>query len=455
MGVQGFPTLKIVKPSKSKGGAPIVEDYNGPRTAKGIVDAVVEKIPNHVRRLKDGEVEAWLAGGSEAKAILFSEKGRTGALWKALAVDFLGGVGVAQMREKEREAVKQYGVEKFPTLVLIPARGGEAIRFEGEMKKDAMAAFLSQAVPPNPDPAPKKTKASSSTKSNNSKASKDSSKLAKASASQASAQAERDTASQTLETLENQSQPTESPHPKVNDPNPVQIPELIPILELTDTQSLQQRCLNSKAGTCILALLPKDPDLDLRVSETLASLGAVQRKHETAKRNLFPFFQLPVANPLVEELRQALALGQGIELLATNGKRAWYKRYSKTSFGQAEVEDWIDAIRMGEGKKETLPASLLVGAADLPAEAVETGEKQTTFESMKEALKKQMPEGLNFEFEEMADGDSERLVKETSQGVGEEGVTQTTDAAVPEAEATLNSEAETEKPLVDHIIDEL
>jgi len=454
MGVQGFPTLKIVKPSKSKGGSPIVEDYNGPRTAKGIVDAVVEKIPNHVRRLKDGELEAWLGSGSEAKAILFSEKGSTGALLKALAVDFLGGVDVAQMREKEREAVKLYGIEKFPTLVLIPAPGDEAIKFEGEMKKDAMVAFLSQAVPPNPDPAPKKSKTSSSSKSNDSKASKDSSKLAKASASQASAQAETDTASQTLETLENQSQPTESPHPKVNDPNTVQIPEVFQIPELTDTISLQQRCLNSKAGTCILALLPLNSETP-SADEAIAGLGAIQQKHETAKRNLFPFFQLPATNPSVEQLRQALTLGQGIELLATNGKRAWYKRYSATSFGQAEIEDWIDAIRMGEGKKEKLPASIVVGAADLPAEAPETDEKKTTFESMKEALKDQMPEGLKFEFEEVADDDSNRFVREASQSANEEEVSQSTARTMPDAEASTSAEAETEKPLVDHIIDEL
>ena len=35
MGVQGFPTLKIVKPGK-KPGKPIVEDYQGARSAKAI-----------------------------------------------------------------------------------------------------------------------------------------------------------------------------------------------------------------------------------------------------------------------------------------------------------------------------------------------------------------------------------------------------------------------------------
>ena len=47
MGVQGFPTLKIVKPGK-KPGKPMVVAYRGGRNAKAIVDAVIDKIPNHV-----------------------------------------------------------------------------------------------------------------------------------------------------------------------------------------------------------------------------------------------------------------------------------------------------------------------------------------------------------------------------------------------------------------------
>ena len=43
MGVQGFPTLKIVRPGK-KPGRPIVDAYEGPRTAKGIVEAVKDKV---------------------------------------------------------------------------------------------------------------------------------------------------------------------------------------------------------------------------------------------------------------------------------------------------------------------------------------------------------------------------------------------------------------------------
>lgn len=153
MGVQGFPTLKIVRPGK-KPGKPAVEDYQGARSAKAIVDAVVDKIPNHVKRLKDSDYAAWMAEEGP-KAILFTDKGTVSALLKSVAIDFLGQVDVAQIRNKETEAVEAFEIEQFPTLVLLPGGGKEPIEYDGELKKDAIVKFLSQVATPNPDPAPK------------------------------------------------------------------------------------------------------------------------------------------------------------------------------------------------------------------------------------------------------------------------------------------------------------
>ena len=157
MGVQGFPTLKIVKPGK-KPGKPIVDDYRGERTAKAIVDAVIDKIPNHVKRLKDEDFEEWLEEGNGPKAILFSNKGTTSATLKAISVDFLGAINVAQIRETAKQAIEVFSKEKFPTLVLLPGDDKDPVTYDGDMKKDAMVKFLSQAAAPNPDPAPKKAK---------------------------------------------------------------------------------------------------------------------------------------------------------------------------------------------------------------------------------------------------------------------------------------------------------
>lgn len=149
MGVQGFPTLKVVRPGKKR---PVVEDYQGARSAKAIVDAVVEKIPNHVKRVGDKDLDGFLEEKT-AKAILFTEKGTTSALLRALAIDFLGSVQFAQIRNKEKKAVDKFGVEKFPTLVLLPGGDKEALVYDGELKKDPMVEFISQVAAPNPNPA--------------------------------------------------------------------------------------------------------------------------------------------------------------------------------------------------------------------------------------------------------------------------------------------------------------
>ncbi|KAK3067044.1 hypothetical protein LTS18_001338, partial [Coniosporium uncinatum] len=188
MGVQGFPTLKIVKPGKTKG-KPMVEDYQGQRTAKAIVDAVIDKMPNHVKRIKDEGLDSWLSeANSSAKAILFSDKGTVSALLKALAIDYLGSINFAQIRKTEEKAVGTFSVSKFPTLVLLPGGDKEGIVYEGEMKKAPMKDFLKQIAEPHPDVAPAGAKPSRSS-TDKTKASKASSSFFKASASHSTADA--------------------------------------------------------------------------------------------------------------------------------------------------------------------------------------------------------------------------------------------------------------------------
>ncbi|EMC95005.1 hypothetical protein BAUCODRAFT_149039 [Baudoinia panamericana UAMH 10762] len=434
MGVQGFPTLKIVRPGK-KAGRPVVEDYQGPRSAKGIVEAVVEKIPNHVRRLKDGDYQGWLEEGEGPKAILFSDKGSVSALLKAIAVDFLGSISVAQMRDKERQAVQVFNVDKFPTLVLLPGDGKDPIHYDGEMKKEAMVAFLSQAAPPNPDPAPKekKKKSTKSSTTDKSKASRASSTFSKASAADESSKSQSAKASQTAETLEDEPIPTATTNPDIlpeeegeSTERPIRLPDPAPpIPTLSDELSLQHKCLNSKAGTCILSLLPNTDDTSS--SQAITSLSEIHHKHAQASRPLFPFYALPASNPLTTALRSALSLeANTLALIATNGKRSWYRLYTPpnpTSFSQVEIENWIDAIRMGDLSKSALPEHLIPAAEELPplpaaAEAEAEAEPIKIDLSDPETLRKVMsgegtgPGGVQFEMEEVGDGEYERIVRE-------------------------------------------
>jgi len=409
MGVQGFPTLKIVRPGK-KAGRPAVEDYQGGRTTKAIVDAVVDKIPNHVKRLKDADYAAWLAEVGP-RAVLFSDKGTVSGLLKAIAIDFLGGIAVAQIRDKEAAAVAAFGITKFPTLVLFPGEGKEPLTYAGDMKKPAIVEFLSQISAPNPDPAPKAKKAASG--------SADKKKAAKP------ASASKKVPPQASEKLtEDNAKPVGSPGPQVvtdEAHKPVKLPDVAPpIVSLQEGLSLQQKCLNDKAGVCILALLPEPSDVTAlpQLARAVSVLSELQHKHAAGgKRNLFPFYQIPHANSQGAALRSRLSLPAGsVQLLATNGKRGWYKLYSseEKQFSATAVEAWVDAIRMGEGEKKDLPSGLILPAADLPAEPVQVeppvvpaggaaAAGSPELDEMREKILQGMPEGMDVEIEEVTD----------------------------------------------------
>lgn len=358
MGVQGFPTLKIMTPSK-KPGKPRVEDYQGARSAKAIVDAVVDRIPNHVKRITDKDLGGWISEEPESpRAILFTEKGTTSALIRAVAVDFLGSIKVGQIRNKETGAVGKFGIEKFPSLLLLPGGDKEPIVYDGELKKKPIVDFLSQVAAPNPGPAPAKAKA----KPPSSKPS--SSPSAKVKSSTFVDEAERH-------------KPTESPDPKIvpddaKESKPAQVPiKAPPINTLPTVETLESACLSSKSGTCVLALLPepREPDEELPglAKTALVSLSDIAHRHSQRQSNLFPLYSVPAINAGAKTLRAGLGLseddGESVEVIALNARRGWWRRYDASDskdFGVRSMEAWIDAIRLGEGSKEKLPEGIVV-----------------------------------------------------------------------------------------------
>jgi protein disulfide-isomerase A6 len=370
LGVQGFPTLKIVRPGK-KPGKPIVDDYQGERTAKGIVNAVKDKVPNSVKRVTDKDLDAWLETNKDsAKAILFSDKGVVSATMKALAIDFAGLVSVAQIKKTEKAAVEKYGITQFPSLILLQPGTEETIKFDGKVEKEAMVKFLSQVAPPNPDCPPPKAKKPKARKDAKKDASA-SSKLSKASASHKSADASSAAASATEEVVEEPIAPTESPEANVKDedtPNPIVLEDVKPTIPtISDATELQALCLNEQSKTCILAILPKDESSET-VQTVVDSLASIHHKHDTKTSSLFPFVSVPASNTLAATLVSSLSLGSDdqVHLVATHGKRAWYKKYSGSAFTAADIEQWVDAIRMGEGKKEKLPEAVLASGEKQP-----------------------------------------------------------------------------------------
>ena len=389
MGVQGFPTLKIVKPSK-KSGKPIVEDYQGPRTASGIIEAVKGAIPNNVKKITDKGLSNFLDSNNDtSKAILFSEKGTTSALMKVLAMEYLGNMNFAQIRDKESTAVEMFGITEYPTLVVLPGGTKEPVKFEGSYKKDSMKDFLSQYASPSSQASSDKQKPTGkkpekAPKEEAAKSEEAASSFSSASSAHASAEASEEAAGATSVTLEDESNPTESPDPIVSPeaPKPVEIPDLPePIPALLEEKYLQERCLGAKTSTCILALLPgvaDDEELPEAANLALASLARISDKHVKRESKLFPFYTVPIRNAGSATLRDALKLGgeKDFELIAVNARRGWWRRYGGEKYDFHAVENWVDNIRFGEGAKEQLPVTLL-GMEEEEAKAEETKEEET------------------------------------------------------------------------------
>ena len=383
MGVQGFPTLKLIKPSK-KPGKPSVEDYQGPRTAKGIIEAVKSGIPNHVKRVTNKGLDAWLKENNDtSKAILFSDKGTTSALIKVLAAEFLGRMNFAQIRDKDTTAIEMFGVTEFPTLLVLPGGESPPVKYDGLFSKTAMLEFLNQHASAAAEPTTKKSKPSpkksTETVKDAQKSASDASTFSEASSSHASAEASEAAAGATSVTLEEESNPTESPDPiatSADAPTPVAMPDLPPpIPTLVTSQDLQTTCLGAKTSTCILALLPPLPDAEMTLPESattaLASLAELAKKHAQRGSKLFPFYSVPATNPGVSNLRGLLGLTDesAIELIAVNARRSWWRHYGSENYGLHQVEDWIDAIRLGEGQKSRLPEGLVPEETEAAEEA--------------------------------------------------------------------------------------
>ncbi|OTB01313.1 hypothetical protein M426DRAFT_323582 [Hypoxylon sp. CI-4A] len=346
LGVKGFPTLKTVRPGKK--GKPIVEDYNGPRTAKGIVDAVVDKINNHVKRVTDKDIDSFLSTNNDtAKAILFTEKGTTSALLKSLAIDFLDVITVAQIRNKETKANELFGIESYPTFVLLPGGDKDGIVFDGELKKGAMQEFLSQAGQPNPDSAPAKSKAG-----------KKSEKKDKKSSSKSSESSSKTTSTESAETTD---VPPAAEKPAVVVP---------PIPAITEADRLTKECLNRKSPTCVLAFVPSGHGET--AEKALTSLSELTFKYAQADRHIFPFFEVHTDNEASSSVFKSLALSGEVEIVALNGKRGWWRHY-EGDYSVESVESWIDAIRLSEGEKKKLPDGVISDAVkeEKPAEKVE------------------------------------------------------------------------------------
>ena len=93
----------------------------GPRTAKGIADALTSALPStHISKLKDAaSYSNFTTTSALPKVVLFTDKTKTSALYKSLSLRFKGRLTFAEVNNKASDVIEQQGVEQFPKVVVL------------------------------------------------------------------------------------------------------------------------------------------------------------------------------------------------------------------------------------------------------------------------------------------------------------------------------------------------
>ncbi|KAF9985215.1 protein disulfide isomerase (PDI) protein [Mortierella antarctica] len=155
-GIQGFPTIKVFPPSKSgKKGVKYPQDYQGERTAAAMAKHVVKLLPNDIQLVSSNpssekitNIDEFAANDSKPRALLFTEKAESSAMYKGLATGLKGRMSVAEMRKPSEEAKKKFKITKLPTLVVFSKGSQEPSLYSGVMKQAPIAEFLNQYAEP-------------------------------------------------------------------------------------------------------------------------------------------------------------------------------------------------------------------------------------------------------------------------------------------------------------------
>lgn len=321
--VKGFPTLKLFRPTGKKG-KPAVEDYNGPRTAKAIADALAERIPNHVTKVTANKLGDFLSkSNATAKAILFTNKGTTPALWKSLAIDFKGKIAFATIRDKEAAAVETFGVTEFPKIVLLPGGEKEGVVYDGKVAKEPLAEFFkgadvsgAEAPVPEPEESPEEK-------------------------------------TEMKEEVKSEEPVTEKPPKKT-------------IAGLKTKADLIAECFAPKKKSCLLGLLNlpnSDSKIVVAEEEVTRQFDALTKVIDKLERRgepyVFQAFVVDADDTLGKELAKDLELPEERPAFAILSRRGWYRKYSGSVENTQETLAWLDAVTMGEGAKGKIPASLM------------------------------------------------------------------------------------------------
>lgn len=120
-----------------------VQDYQSARQASALSSFATGMLVQNVKALTSATYAAWLSSAaSKARIILFTDKAQVPTLFKALSTHFHPLLAFAQISHSDQQAVLDFGVSAFPTIVYLPENAGtsasDARKYEGEVSFEAL-----------------------------------------------------------------------------------------------------------------------------------------------------------------------------------------------------------------------------------------------------------------------------------------------------------------------------
>lgn len=105
--VKGVPTIIILKPQAN--GSKKRIDYQGPRTASGMMKELLPLMPDHSQYVTTASLPKFI-GRALPKAVLFSSKSDTPPIWKALSTKYRGRMVFGLVPESNKDLAAKFAV---------------------------------------------------------------------------------------------------------------------------------------------------------------------------------------------------------------------------------------------------------------------------------------------------------------------------------------------------------
>jgi curved DNA-binding protein CbpA len=122
------------------------EVYRGIKKWEDVFNYGAKRMQSFVRVInKDNYGDFVNDNPTQHKIVLFTQRKTTPPLLKALSKHFKGKLSFGEIRQSETELAQRFGIDKFPTLVVISEpENYKGINYDGPLKRDNLEKFLNQ-----------------------------------------------------------------------------------------------------------------------------------------------------------------------------------------------------------------------------------------------------------------------------------------------------------------------